>query len=207
MIQQKLLQKHKARRGQKYSHYRKLKNLLILKVKDAVTSPTQTGYIRLLRKENQEIFELLDQMDFFKFHCTNNGHSCYLHQINLYLKEGWKKYKNMEYCKIGELEVHHYDNDVNNNNWDNLVYVTPYDNKKLSHMVRYSKRYYGNVINTLSIGADEFSKVAFHTIKCTAAAAHKKLEQAERLCAQFPYAQPFNLFAFHDPMYSPYRYN
>lgn len=189
-------------RGHRWSYYRNIKNQIIPLLDTAVTDLTPGGYVRLYRRNNQEIFRLLDQMDFFFFHDTNQGHVCLLHQINLYMKIGWRFYKQGQYCRDGEREIHHLDNDPLNNHPSNLIYISPYENKVLSQKIRYSKRYLGNITQIPKELSKQFSKFWQWTYEATSKRFKKIAEDYENLNSTVK--QPFNYFAFHDPLPNPY---
>lgn len=112
---------------------------------------------------------LLQLAGFFNFHTSNNGLIYSVHQIICYLNRGWKLYVRGETCVKGELEVHHLDHDCKNNHPDNLVYVSPYENKLLSQVVQ-GGFYLGEVINrTLSMCKQEFKEIVRKTRTLTLA--------------------------------------
>lgn len=127
------------------------------------------GYQKLSKGNNKELFKLLNKIGFFDFHSTNNGFICYMHQITLYLHKGWKMYRKGLMCNKGVLEIHHKDHNPSNCNPQNLVYVTPYENKLLSRIVQ-SGFYLGKVINkTLSTCTRKFKEIVKATRELTLA--------------------------------------
>lgn len=112
--------------------------------------PHPHRYLRLARIKHKELFRKLSAIGFFSFHSTNNGYTCYLHQITLYLATGWKLYRNEgQFCECGLKEIHHLDSDPTNNDPSNLTYITPHQNKALSVMS--GTRYFGTVITEHSL--------------------------------------------------------
>lgn len=102
-----------------------------------ITSRTylsNSGYIRLNQKANFNLFRLLTRFSFFDYHVTNNGFTCYYHQIVLYCKTGYWNYRKGKFCKMGELEVHHISGIKTDNSASNLTYVTPEENKLLDYL-------------------------------------------------------------------------
>lgn len=88
--------------------------------------------LRLFRGQNKELFRLLDESLFFQFHITNAGKSVLIYQIIKFFSErngGWKVVLEGEVAQKGQIEIHHYDHDVQNNSPENLEYVTPEMNK------------------------------------------------------------------------------
>lgn len=104
----------------------------------------KSGYRCLLRKENQQLFNTLEDLGFFEFHCTNKQKVIIgYHQAVLYLHNGWKILRyNSQKCAQGKLEVHHFDSNTLNNDVDNLWYVTPQQNCICSSIV--NKKYLGH---------------------------------------------------------------
>lgn len=136
---------------------------------NVVYTSDKYGYQKLIKGNNKELFKLLSKIGFFDFHSTNNGFICYMHQINLYLHKGWKMYRKGLMCNKGELEVHHKDHNPSNCEVGNLVYVTPYENKLLSRIVK-SGFYLGKVINkTLSTCKEKFKEIVKTTRELTLA--------------------------------------
>jgi hypothetical protein len=102
-------------------------------LEQARTFSDKLGYVKLLQKDNIQLFVTLSRLSMFEFHLTNGGSSCYLHQIILYLSVGWKLYRRGKFAEAGSIEVHHLDHDPSNNSPDNLWYVSPLENKLLAH--------------------------------------------------------------------------
>lgn len=97
-----------------------------------------SGYQYVLAKENKRLFDYLEQCRFFAFHCTNvRKEIAYVHQIVLYTDRrpaaGWRRERRGEVCRAGLMEVHHLDGDPSNNDYSNLWYVSPIENKLLAH--------------------------------------------------------------------------
>lgn len=114
---------------------------VIKQVKDNLTCltfiPHKDGYLRLHISKHRNLFRLLGLLGFFDFHSTNNGYTCYLHQIVLYCKAGWKLYREGKFCEQGKLEVHHLNSKVTDSfDANNLVYVTPYENKYMAQVIK-----------------------------------------------------------------------
>lgn len=86
----------------------------VTKVKD--------GRLVLLAKHNTFVFDTLERLGCFKFYETNSGlHVIGVSQVVLFLDHGWKALRNGFTMKKGEMEVHHIDGDVTNNDPKNLV--------------------------------------------------------------------------------------
>lgn len=154
--------------------------LLIAEIKlllpTAITTKDKYGYQKLTRNQNKELFAKLTTLGFFDYHQTNNGHICYMHQIVLYLKSGWSHYKIGGFCHKDKQEVHHIDHDPTNNDESNLCYVSPYENKLLSQLVK-GGFYVGRVLHqTLLTSRKAFQHIAnlthFRTLNRLALASH-----------------------------------
>jgi hypothetical protein len=104
----------------------------------------KSGYRCLIREDNEELFNALEDLGFFEFHCTNVKKQIIgYHQAVLYLYNGWKILRyNSQKCAQGKLEVHHFDSNRLNNNIENLWYVTPQQNCLCSSVV--NKKYLGH---------------------------------------------------------------
>lgn len=75
-------------------------------------------------KENEALFDLLDQEGFFDFHITNDGSMVNYHQVvAFFFCGGRKRLNNGGVCRKGHHEVHHLDGNTENNSASNLVYV------------------------------------------------------------------------------------
>lgn len=113
---------------------------------------------RLCRSKNKHLFRLLDIFCFFNYHETNQGYTCYVSQVSLFIsgnkdKCGWVDYINGNFCLMGEQEVHHCNNSVTSNHSSNLLYVTPYENKSLACIIVQCKQDFQSglqFINTLT---------------------------------------------------------
>lgn len=102
------------------------------RAKCAVYHTNKEGYQVVIRKKNPTLFRMLDEVGFFKFHSTNTGNVCGLHQIIIYLDYGHKAQTNGFTVENGLVEVHHYDGNPANNTPENLVYVSKEDHKHIS---------------------------------------------------------------------------
>jgi hypothetical protein len=91
-----------------------------------------SGYINLARAENEELFELLHQVGYFRFYTSNSGEIVGLHQIVAYLDYGWKAYRNGFRISGLEVEVHHYNGNTGDNRPENLVYLSRQDHACVS---------------------------------------------------------------------------
>ena len=91
------------------------------------------GYRFVTKAKNKRLFELLNEIGFFRFHITNKRKSIVTyHQIVAFLWRGWKLVRYHNYAEKGKLEVHHLDHNPRNNKPSNLVYATPTENKVIS---------------------------------------------------------------------------
>lgn len=109
------------------------------------TSEDRPRISRTQTQENKHLFKLIAIAGFFEFHQSNNGYTCYVSQVMAYIngnkkKGGIWKYIKGQVCNIGELEVHHNDENPTNNNCSNLEYVSPDINKFLHHFIRKCKQ-------------------------------------------------------------------
>lgn len=113
-------------------------------LKTATVFIDKHNYVKLTRKANAQLFKKLEALAIFDFHYTNVNRSILgMHQIVMYLRSGIYifRYKGHT-CNHGELEVHHLDSNPLNNTYENLVYVTPQQNKLCAEAVR--KPYHGD---------------------------------------------------------------
>lgn len=144
------------------------KELLKIQTKTSKGFSNQS-YKILTPGKRSALNQLLQLVGFFNFHTSNNGLIYSVHQINCYMSRGWKMYIRGEVCVKGELEIHHFDHNPKNNHPENLVYVTPYENKLLSLIVR-GGFYLGKVINkALSVCKQEFKEIVKQTRQLTLA--------------------------------------
>lgn len=117
------------------------------------THTNQQGRVFLRSSNNKWIFHQLRLLGCFEFYATNNGHIVGLSQIVAFLSYGWKAYKNGFTASKDEIEVHHIDGDVTNNDSDNLVYLSREDHQVVSD-ISYTP-FYGKVNY---IGCTPFNK-------------------------------------------------
>ena len=104
------------------------------------------GYVLLLASDNPALFEAITDLAFFDFQSTNIERAIVgYHQVVLYLHRGiWAwRYKSNKVIASGKTECHHLDSNPSNNNIDNLVYVTPQQNKLCANAVH--SKYLGQV--------------------------------------------------------------
>lgn len=122
-------------------------------LESAVTWSNKEGYIFLNRKDNPEIFEYLDALQFFAFQITNKKREVVsIHQAALWFTRGifaWR-YHSDKVKNGGRTEVHHRDSNPSNNDPSNLCYVTPQQNSLCANAV--SKKYHGlRALNSANI--------------------------------------------------------
>lgn len=127
-------------RNWSWSDRNQLKQDIKLEVAQSNTFLSNSGYIRLSKYKNWRLFALLSLFGFFDYHVTNNGFTCYYHQIIAYISSGYRKYIKGEFCLKGELEVHHFDKNKFNNSPENLTYVTPEENKLFEYFVQFKPK-------------------------------------------------------------------
>jgi HNH endonuclease len=146
--------------------------LPVLSLIPRVVEEGKNGYLFLTKGKNKEIFKALRDVGFFDFHVTNGGTRVYLHQIQLYCKPnkgGWQLYCAGQICRKAELEVHHLNHDVKDCEPENLVYVSPEENKLLAECVLGGK-YFGKVMK-ISMGimlkCQHFVSIKNETIRRT----------------------------------------
>lgn len=97
---------------------------------------TKEGYQQLKRRRNRKLFALLDLVCFFDYHRSNvKKEVCYVHQVVKYIVSGWRNYIKDKYCEKYSMECHHLDHNPRNNHPNNLVYVTPLENKLLACII------------------------------------------------------------------------
>ena len=114
----------------------------------AYTITNKDGRLFLTRKQNPRLFKLLDKIQIFEFYSTNNGQIVGLSQIVAYLSYGWKAYLNGFTAPCSEIEVHHVNGDVQDNNPENLVYLSRQDHQYISSCT-YTP-FYGKVLSDAS---------------------------------------------------------
>lgn len=111
---------------------------------EATTFSNDNGYIFATRASNPELFEYLDELQFFAFQTTNKKREIVgVHQITLWLHRGvycWRYNKHVMQ-ESERVEVHHRNSITSDNRPDNLLYVTPQQNSLCANAVL--KPYYG----------------------------------------------------------------
>lgn len=107
----------------------KIKTLL----KSARFFSNKNNYKFLTKDKNPKLFKLLNETGFFKLHYSNRRKQIVgFHQVVLFCHRGYKAlFFNSKILK-GELEVHHLDHNVLNNEPSNLTYTTPENNKAIA---------------------------------------------------------------------------
>lgn len=136
-----------------------------------IVKKNKQGYLFYSRKDNPELFQQLELCGFFDFHCTNKQKTvAMVHQVNKFIfGSGWKYYLKGHRCKQHEVEVHHLDGDVTNNNPRNLCYVSPQLNKLCAQAC--NLQYYGKVKKIMVESMAQAASVVAATVKHT----HRRL--------------------------------
>jgi hypothetical protein len=98
------------------------------------------GWHQVTKSDNLELFSSLDNLGFFDFHTTNGGSSAYVHQISLYLHNGYIDYLNGIQLFRGVTDVHHIDSDRGNNSHSNLRYTPAFLNSSMAAIEERIKR-------------------------------------------------------------------
>lgn len=100
---------------------------------DIKTSKTKNGYLFLTRSQNKDLFLVLDQLNVWDFFISKEKDvTLYLHQLVLFLKEGYRYFVRGYGIEIGLCETHHKNHNTKDNSEDNLVYCSPALNKVCS---------------------------------------------------------------------------
>lgn len=93
---------------------------------------SKNGRLVLFRKDNRLIFNILDSLGCFQFYIGNkNKEIIGVSQVMAFLHYGWKALLNGFTAE--NLEVHHIDGDVLNNEASNIIYLSKQDHLIVSH--------------------------------------------------------------------------
>lgn len=124
------------------------------------------GYVFLLATDNPTLFEAITDLDFFNFQSTNKQRAIVgYHQVVLYLHRGiWTwRYHSDKVLASERCEVHHLNSQPSCNDPDNLVYVTPQQNKLCAGAVH--RKYLGHVTSACIKSWGDFSNGLADTAK------------------------------------------
>lgn len=175
----------------------KLNQIRLLLQSARVFSQGKGSYLFVTRQHNPQLFELLKEVRFFKFHITNRKQQIVgVHQIVLFCSKGWKKMLFGLQCRKGATEVHHLDHNPQNNADDNLWYVTPTENKVIADITTACcsvtiQPYRGEVkfdLDRINIfgGEEPFYKLLIRSLKATSSQFNGDL------LVKFVYSLPFH---------------
>lgn len=98
--------------------------------------------VYLNNKENQLLFDTLEEQGFFNFYCNNNkqivSHHCI---IAFWFAGGYQAYLNNFTAPAKEINVHHLDGNTLNNSASNLAYVTVDAHSHITRHQRAANKY------------------------------------------------------------------
>lgn len=161
-------------------------------VAKANTFKNENGYVIATRAKNPELFDTIERLGFFMFQALNTGdfnnkkQVVGIHQLVMYCTKGWLKlrFKASVLRDAEPVEIHHYNSRTDDNNPENLTYVTAQQNSLCANAVH--KPYHGlRFLTSANIqhwfdwggGASDTAALIRKTIVCTMLGAGFTLKQ------------------------------
>lgn len=154
--------RHLSIRHWRFCHIRYVIRLIKIELENINQKPSLDGRIRYTKFKHKELFKLLALIGFFDYHQTNNGFIILNSQVIFYIHKGWRDYREGGFMLKDESEIHHLDHNSSNDNPNNLVKVTPYENKMLATCVK-GGFYLGKVIKEKISDITKFIKLITQT--------------------------------------------